>query len=114
MGRLRGAQTPPSRADAALGTTRYDPALRFRTISTTRFDIYFHQREEALARRLAGFVEEVAAEVDGRLGAPAGRVHVILVDQTDQSNGWATVFPYNLIELAAVAARVRDTIGNTE
>src|SRR3954470_19380314 len=87
------AQTPAVRLDAAVGTSRYEPALRFRTIATARFDIYFHQREEALARRLAGFVEEVAAEVDGRLGAPHGRVHVILVDQTDQSNGWATVFP---------------------
>ncbi len=112
-GAVARAQTPPSRADAALGTTRYDPALRFRTISTTRFDIYFHQREEALARRLAGFVEEVAAEVDGRLGAPGGRVHVILVDQTDQSNGWATVFPYNLIELAASPPPPESTIGNT-
>jgi hypothetical protein len=107
------AQTPAPRLDAALGTSRYDPALRFRTISTARFDIYFHQREEALAHRLAGFVEEVAAEVDDRLGAPRGRVHVILVDQTDQANGWATVFPYNLIELAAVPPTSQSTIGNT-
>ena len=106
------AQTPASRIDAALGTLRYDPALRFRTIATARFDIYFHQREEALARRLAGFIEEAAAEIDGRLGAPRGRVHVILVDQTDQSNGWATVFPYNTIELAAVPPPSQSTIGN--
>ncbi|MEN3339159.1 MAG: hypothetical protein V7647_2835 [Acidobacteriota bacterium] len=99
--------------DALIGTTRYDPGLRFRTISTARFDIYFHQREEALARRLAGLVEAVAADVDARLGAPHGRVHVILVDQTDQSNGWATVFPYNLIELAAVPPESQSTIGNT-
>ena len=102
------AQTPASRVDAALGTVRYDPALRFRTISTARFDIYFHQREEALARRLAGFVEEVAAEIDGRLGAPRGRVHVILVDQTDQSNGWATVFPYNTDRTRGGAAPVAE------
>src|SRR6478672_9337022 len=108
------AQTPASRLDAGLGTSRYDPALRFRTIATARFDIYFHQREEALARRLAGFIEEAAAEIDRRLGAPGGRVHVILVDQTDQSNGWATVFPYNMIELAAVPPPSQSTIGNTD
>ena len=28
---------------------RYDPRLRFRTISTARFDIHYHQGEEALA-----------------------------------------------------------------
>jgi hypothetical protein len=28
---------------------RYDPSLRFQTISTTRFDIHYHQGEEAQA-----------------------------------------------------------------
>ncbi len=100
--------------DGPIASIRYDPRLRFRTISTRRFDIYFHQREEMLARRLAGFVEAVAAAVDNRLGAPHGRVGVILVDQTDQSNGWATVFPYNLIELAAVPPPSDSVIGNTD
>src|SRR6185503_18907877 len=56
---------------------RYDPRFRFRTISTPHFNIYFHQREEALARRLARIAEEVAAKVGRDLGVPAGRVHVI-------------------------------------
>jgi hypothetical protein len=103
-----------SGVDAFIGGSRYDPRLHFRTLSTARFDIHFHQREEALARRLAGFVEDVAREIDGRLGAPRGRVHVILVDQTDQSNGWATVFPYNLIELSAVPPPSETIIGNTD
>ena len=30
----------------ATAATRYDPRLRFRTISTVRFDIHFHQDEE--------------------------------------------------------------------
>jgi len=89
-------------ADTISTAGRYDPQLHFRTISTQRFDIYFHQGEDALAARVAGFVEEVAATVDQRFGRPHGRIHVVLVDQSDQSNGWATVFPYNLIELAAV------------
>jgi hypothetical protein len=100
--------------DAFIGGSRYDPRLHFRTLSTARFDIHFHQREEALARRLAGFVEDVAGEIDGRLGAPRGRIHVILVDQTDQSNGWAMVFPYNLIELSAVPPASETIIGNTD
>jgi dipeptidyl aminopeptidase/acylaminoacyl peptidase len=106
-------EAPARRIDALTALNRYDPRLRFRTISTARFDIYFHQDEEALAHRLAGFVEEVASQVDRRLGAPRGRIRVILVDQSDQSNGWATVFPYNLIELAAVSPATQSTIGNT-
>ena len=48
------------------------------------------------------------------LGAPAGRVHVILVDQTDLSNGWATPAPYNLIEITAAAPPGDSSIGNTD
>ncbi len=101
-------------ADTISTAGRYDPQLHFRTISTQRFDIYFHQGEDALAARVAGFVEEVAATVDQRFGRPHGRIHVVLVDQSDQSNGWATVFPYNLIELAAVPPPSRSLLGNTD
>ena len=98
-------------ADAA---NRYDPRLKFRTISTPRFEIYFHQREEALARRLARIVEDVADALGGGLGTPSGRVHVILVDQTDLSNGWATPVPHNVIELNTVAPPGESSIGNTD
>ncbi len=93
---------------------RYDPRLQFRTFSVGRFDIHYHQGEEALARRLARIVQEVSAEIDARFGAPRGRVGVILVDQTDVSNGWATILPYNLIELAAVPPDAQSQIGNVD
>lgn len=103
-----------AQTDAPLATARYQPGLRFRTLTTGRVHIYFHQGEEALAQRLVRIVQEVAPEVDRRLGAPYGDVHVILVDQTDVSNGWATVIPYNLIEIAAVPPRASSMIGNTD
>src|SRR5262245_50521715 len=102
---------PPSPARAA---TRYDPRLTFRTISTARFDIHFHQGEEALARRLARIAEDVATQLARELGRPAGRVHVVVVAQGDLSNGWATPVPYNLIEITAVPPPGGSTIGNTE
>ena len=98
---------------AAAAATRYDPRLRFSTISTPRFDIHFHQREEALARRLAAFVEAAAAEVDRAVGAAVGRVQIILVDQNDLSNGWATPLPYNTIEISAAPPPAESSIGNT-
>lgn len=100
-------------SDSPFFTARYDPRLRFRTISTPRFEIHFHQHEEELAQRLARIAEQVAADVEPRLGATRQRVHVVLVDQTDVSNGWATVIPYNLIEVAAVPPRAQSLIGNT-
>jgi Tol biopolymer transport system component len=98
-----GAQSP-----------RYDPRLRFRTLTTPRFDIHYHQGEEALAKRLASIAEEVAGHLDAHIGRTRGRVNVILVDQTDQSNGWASVIPFNLIEVAAVPPASQSLIGNTD
>jgi Omp85 superfamily domain/WD40-like Beta Propeller Repeat len=102
-----------SAASNAIASTRYDPRLRFRTISTPRFDIHFHQGGEAQARRLAVIAEEVAKQLDRTLGVPAGRVHVILVNQADLPNGWATPVPNNVIEITAAAPGGESLIGNT-
>jgi hypothetical protein len=96
------------------GSTRYDPRLRFRTLSTPRFHIHYHQGGEAQARRLALIAERVAARLDETLGPPSGRVHVVLVDQSDLSNGWATPLPYNLIEITAATPDPTSFIGNTD
>jgi Tol biopolymer transport system component len=104
-----GGLMPPS----AMASGRYDPRLRFRTISTTYFDIHYHQGEEAEAVRLAAIAESVAKKLDASLGRPSGRVQVILVDQSDLSNGWATPLPYNTIEIVAAAPSARSLIGNT-
>jgi hypothetical protein len=93
---------------------RYDPRLRFRTITTSRFDIHYHHGEEAQAQRLAVIAEEVAATLDKTLGRASGRVQVILVDQTDLPNGWATPLPYNAIELVAAAPSAESSLGNTD
>lgn len=98
---------------AALASGRYDPRLRFQTLSTPRFDIHFHQGEEADARRLAVIAEEIAGAMDKTLGPPSGRVQVILVAQSDLANGWATPLPYNTIELTVSAPAGDSTIGNT-
>jgi hypothetical protein len=97
----------------ASAASRYDPRLRFRTISTPRFDIHYHHGEEALAQRLARIAEEVAATLDRSLGQARGRVQVILVDQDDLPNGWATPLPYNTIEITAAAPAADSLIGNT-
>jgi hypothetical protein len=94
-------------------SNRYDPRLRFRTISTAHFDIHFHQGEELQARRLAQIAEDVATLLEPRLGRPWGRVNVVLVNQSDLPNGWATPVPFNLIEVTAAAPGGESMIGNT-
>jgi hypothetical protein len=98
----------------AVAANRYDPRLRFRSIETPRFTIHFHQGEEELARRLAAIAEDVADRVVRAFGKPNGRVHVILVDQHDVSNGWANPVPYNVIEISAAAPAGGSTIGNSD
>ena len=93
--------------------TRYDWRLRFRTVQTAHFDIYAHQGEAAMARRLAGIAEQVRARFEPVFGVPRGRVRVILVDQTDLSNGFATPVPYDVIEITAVPPTGESLIGNT-
>jgi hypothetical protein len=100
--------------EAPIGGNRYRPGLDFKTLTLGRFDVHFHQGEEALAQRLARIIQAVAPDLEQRYGSPSGRVRVILVDQADVSNGWATVTPYNLIELAAVPPPGRSPIGNTD
>jgi len=99
---------------AAGAANRYDPRSRFRTLTTPRFTVYFHQGEEALARRLAVIAEEVADRTARELGTPNARVHVILVAQNDMSNGWAIPAPYNLIEITPAAPAGDSSIGNTD
>jgi hypothetical protein len=101
-------------AAPALAASRYDPRLRFRTIATPRFDIHFHQGEEAAARRLALIAEDVATTIEATLGAASGRVQVVLVNQSDLPNGWATPVPYNLIEISAAGPGGESAIGNTD
>lgn len=99
---------------AAFAANRYDPRFRFRTVTTPRFSIHFHQGEEKLARRLAVIAEEVADRVAREIGTANGRVHVILVDQNDLSNGWAFPAPYNVIEITVAAPPGSSPIGNTD
>ena len=101
-------------ASPVVASTRYESRLRFRTISTARFDIHYHQGEDALAQRLARIAEDVAARLSGTLGLPSGRVQVILVDQDDLSNGWATPVPYNTIEISAATPAADSIIGNAD
>jgi len=103
-----------SAAHRGFAADRYDPRFRFRTLNTRGFSIHFHQGEEALARRLAVIAEDVAGRVAGELGRPKGRVHVILVDQHDLSNGWANPIPYNVIEITLAAPPGSSSIGNTD
>src|SRR5262245_26048229 len=100
---------------AAHAASLLDPAFQFRTLTTEHFVIYFHQGEDHLAARLAAIAEEIWPQVGRALGVTAPRrTHVILADQSELANGWATPLPYNLIFVTAAAPPGSDFIGRTD
>ncbi len=101
-------------AAPARGAGLLDPLLRFRQMRTAHFTIYFHQGEERLAARLAAMAEDVRTQVGLALGTePPMRTHVILADQSESANGWATPLPRNTVFLNAAAPSGADLIGRT-
>jgi len=85
-------------AGSAAGASRFDPFLRFRVLSTEHFVIYFHQGDERTARRLAPIAEETWRALQQPLGvAPPPRTHVVLADQSEFANAFATPVPYDTV-----------------
>ena len=100
---------------AAHATSLFDPALRFRTISTEHFIVYFHQGEDSNAARLAVIAEDTWRALRRPMGVtPPSRTHVVLVDQTELANGSASPFPYNTIIVTATWPAGSDFLGRTD
>src|SRR6266851_4835739 len=82
----------------------FDPMLRFRALPTEHFIIYCHHGEERLAQRLAVMAEETWRALQRRLGVmPPRRTQVVLADQTERANGYATPLPYDTIVIYTVS-----------
>ena len=82
----------------------YPPSLHWRTITTEHFYIHYHQGEEALASRATVFAENAYKRLVPMMGwEPAARTNLILADHVDLSNGSATPFPSNRVEIYVTA-----------
>ena len=91
-------------AGTVSGASLFDPALRFRALPTEHFVIYFHQGEDRLAQRLARIAEDTWHALPRPLGVtPPPHTRVVLADQTDRFNGYATPIPYDTIVLYTVS-----------
>lgn len=93
-----------------------DPRLQFRTLRTAHFVIHYHEGAERTAARLAQLAEEVHARLADAAGADHDRrvTHVVLADQSDAPNGFATVVPWNAIVLYLAPPTGTSFIGNTD
>ena len=95
-------------AAAALASARADaqvaPDARWYTFDTPHFQVHYQEGLEPLARRAAARAEEARVILDEVLvEAPRGRVHLVLADNLDYSNGLASLFPRNRVVVYAHA-----------
>ncbi|HSP13396.1 MAG TPA: hypothetical protein VLV78_01440 [Thermoanaerobaculia bacterium] len=82
------------------GASEFPPSYRWHTITTDHFLIHFHQGEEELAARAAVIAESAHRRLVPMFGfEPRERTHLILTDNVDMSNGSATPFPNDRIEV---------------
>ena len=98
-------------ATVALPAYAYDPKLRWQTIETEHFKIHYHQGESLLAYKGARVFEEIHDILVPELGNALRRpLDVVIVDPTDDANGFASSSPYPSITLYATAPMARASL----
>lgn len=78
-----------------------NPGGEWRTLHTPHFRVTFSPEMEPLARRTAASAESAWVQLAAELVPPRGTVDIVLGDNVDFSNGFATTFPTNRIVLYA-------------
>ncbi|MDD2899622.1 MAG: peptidase S9, partial [Desulfuromonadaceae bacterium] len=92
--------------------SRHDTSFTFSTIETQHFSIHFHQGLEAVARKAAGIAENVHGSISTEFSwQPSGKTELVLIDNSDFANGYASVLPYNTIYVQTVPPGIMSTLG---
>lgn len=77
------------------------PNANWRTLKTEHFYIHFTPELEEVARRAANDAEVAYAGLSRHLHPPRGKIDVVISDDVDFSNGYATPYPTNRIVVYA-------------
>ena len=81
--------------------TKFDPSLKWQAIETQNFHIYFHQNEQEIAQECTEIAEDVYKKLLDSLGwEPKRKISIVIADNNDEANGFATSFPDNAIYIA--------------
>ncbi len=99
---------------AALDAASQPPGLRFRTLTTGRVSVTFHQGLEDRARLVAALAAEIVARHEARYHVDVGRIRIVFADVDDDPNGFASPLPYPLVQIRAAAPDGTDDFGNYE
>jgi hypothetical protein len=83
-------------------SAQVDPRGRARTLRTEHFRVHFEPSHEALARRAAAYAELAWTQLASELAVPDVPIELLVADNLDVSNGFATPFPTNRIVVYAL------------
>jgi WD40-like Beta Propeller Repeat/Omp85 superfamily domain len=108
IGLAVGTLAPSARAAS------FPPEQHFRSLVLPHITLHYHQGLEPMARLAAALAEEILVAHMARYDAPVGRVQIVLSDQDDSPNGFASPLPYPLVHLRAAAPAGDDSLGNLE
>ena len=88
-------------AGASTANAQLDPSHDWRTIRTDHFRVHYTRPLEEQARRAAASAERAWERLSEELVPPRGTVDLVVADDVDFANGYATVFPTNRIVVYA-------------
>jgi hypothetical protein len=88
-------------AMASTSDAQVRPDADWRTIRSEHFYVHFTPQLEHVARRVAVQAETAYVQLAQHLHTPRGKIDIVISDDVDYSNGWATPFPSNRIGIYA-------------
>jgi WD40 repeat protein len=73
-----------------------DPRLNWKTVETSHFYIHYAQGYERLAQKTANAAEQAHEKLQPAINwQPNDKTHLVVSDETDSANGYATPIPFN-------------------
>jgi hypothetical protein len=91
-----------SAAATSSASAQVDPRGAARTLRSEHFRVHFSPEHEALARRAVAYAESAWVQLAQELAEPDAPVELLVGDNLDVSNGFATTFPTNRITVFAL------------
>ena len=97
----------------ASGSMMFDPDTRWRSVKTEHFWIHYHDGLEDAARRMSVIAERVHSRLSADIGwMPSLRTDIVLADNMDMSNGFATPFPHNRVQIFISRPEIDGVLSN--
>lgn len=91
----------------------YDPKLDWKTVETEHFYVHYHTGLEHTAMETASDAERAYGQLTSRFDhTPRAKIHLVVTDVDDSSNGMSSVFPYPQVSIYSTAPSSDSSLDN--